>query len=64
MERSIKINDKNKKNLKSTIASFAVEGITPSRETLKYCRMRDAGRISCNQEIEAVTKKYREMAQR
>ncbi|MBW7572477.1 hypothetical protein [Caproiciproducens faecalis] len=64
MERSIKINDKNKKNLKSTIASFAVEGITPSRETLKYCRMRDAGRISCKQEIEAVTKKYREMAQR
>ena len=64
MEINKKMNNKNTKNLKSTMASFAVEGITPSRETLKYCRMRDAGRISCKQEIEAATKKYREMAQR
>lgn len=48
--------------LRSTIASFEVEGITPSRQALNYCRLRDDGKISCQQEIEALKKKYMAMA--
>lgn len=50
------------RNLKSTIASFAIEGISPNMQTLRYCRLRDAEKISCQQEIETLKKKYREMA--
>ncbi len=52
------------RNLRSTIASFAIEGIIPSRQAIKYCKLRDAGKVSCETEIEALKKKYKEMAQR
>ena len=65
MQRTQDIKKINTKNLiKSTIASFALEGITPSLETLKYCRLRDQGKVTCEQEVEQITRKYREMAQR
>jgi len=50
------------RNLRSTIASFEVEGITPSRQALNYCRLRDAGKRSCQQEIQVLKEKYMTMA--
>ena len=50
------------RNQRSTIASFEVEGITPSMQALKYCRLRDVGKISCQQEIQDLKKKYMAMA--
>jgi hypothetical protein len=64
MTDSIINNKKLSQNLRSTIASFAIEGITPSKKALKYCKLRDAGKITCQQEVEALKKKYMEMARK
>lgn len=48
----------NTNNLNRTIASFALEGITPSEEFLEYCKLRDAGKITCQEEIEKLKEKY------
>ena len=61
---AIRVGNKKKvsQNLRSTIASFAVEDIAPSKQALRYCRKRDAGEVSCKQEVELLKKKYKEMA--
>lgn len=51
-------------NLKSTIASFAVEGITPSKQSLEYCQMRNSGKASCQKEVSSLIEKYTNMARR
>ncbi len=61
MTDSIINNKKLSQNLRSTIASFAIEGIKTSRKALKYCKLRDAGKVTCQQEIEALKKKYTEI---
>lgn len=46
------------KNIESVAASLAVENLYPSNEVLEYCKMRDLGKISCEDEIEILKKKY------
>ncbi|MGI6728622.1 MAG: hypothetical protein ACOX4P_08795 [Anaerovoracaceae bacterium] len=49
-------------NIRSTIATFKVEGISPSMQAIRYCKLRDAGRVSCKEEIETLKQKYITMA--
>jgi hypothetical protein len=48
----------NQTNLISTIASFALENITPSEEAIEYCKLRDTNKVTCQDEVEKLKQKY------
>ena len=51
-----------KRNIRSTIASFKVEGISVSKEALIYSELRDADKVSCEEEVIRLKKKYMKLA--
>ncbi|HHX59195.1 MAG TPA: antitoxin VbhA family protein [Epulopiscium sp.] len=51
------------RNILSTVASFRVEGIKVSKEALEYSRLRDAGKVSCEEEVQRLKKRYMRLAE-
>lgn len=45
-------------NLKYTIATQAIDRVTPSKDALSLCEKLSTGKISANDAVDAVKKKY------
>lgn len=45
-------------NLKYTIATQAIDRVTPSKDALSLCKKLSAGKISANDAVDAIKEKY------
>lgn len=49
---------KPKRMLESTLATLAVEGLRPSKESIDLCNKRADGKLTCKQAVEIIKEKY------